>query len=228
MAQNSSYMNRREASYSVLFICAQFLIIPTAVGFLSEVLSTPLSLLMQNFLCYALNFLLATVMFHRFWLRSLKELADRSFSMLLSILLFLGLYYLTTFLINLLIASLMPSFFNSNDANIAKMASDSRLLMIVSVVILVPPVEEVIFRGIAFGRLYDKSPVLAYTVSVAAFSAIHILGYIGTAPSLQLLLSFLQYIPAGCCLAAVYARTKSIFAPIIMHAIINFIGIMSI
>ena len=57
------------------------------------------------------------------------------------------------------------------------------------------------------------------------FSAIHILGYIGKASTLTLVLSFLQYLPAGLCLAWSYAKSETILTPIVIHTLINAWGI---
>ena len=46
----------------------------------------------------------------------------------------------------------------------------------------------------------------------------------GLAP---LLLCFVQYLPAGLCLGWAYARADSIFAPTLMHMIINLIGMLA-
>ena len=57
------------------------------------------------------------------------------------------------------------------------------------------------------------------------FAIIHILGYIGKYSLLELLLAVLQYLPAGLCLAWSYTKADTIFAPVIIHAVINFITI---
>jgi membrane protease YdiL (CAAX protease family) len=75
--------------------------------------------------------------------------------------------------------------------------------------------------------LYPKSHSAAYLLSTAIFSAIHILGFVGIYSSLDLILAFVQYIPAGLILAWVYRRSGSIFAPILMHAMINAVGMFA-
>ena len=85
--------------------------------------------------------------------------------------------------------------------------------------------EECIFRGLIFRNLYGKSPWAAYLISMIAFACIHILGYIGLYSPLELVLALLQYLPAGLCLAWSYTRADTIFAPIIIHAAVNYITI---
>ena len=62
-------------------------------------------------------------------------------------------------------------------------------------------------------------------LSVFVFAAVHVVGYIGQWDTLTLVLCFVQYIPAGLCLAWSYTRSDTIFAPILIHAAINFIAI---
>ena len=88
-------------------------------------------------------------------------------------------------------------------------------------VILVPLVEEVLYRGLIFRNLYRSSQVAAYLVSMAAFAAIHVLAYIGSESVTTLVLCFLQYLPAGLCLAYAYRKSDTILAPILMHIAIN-------
>ena len=85
----------------------------------------------------------------------------------------------------------------------------------------VPVTEECVFRGLIFRNLWKTSAIAAYLVSMAAFSAVHIVSYIGVYCPLHLVLAFLQYLPAGIWLAWCYTKSGSIFGPIVMHAIIN-------
>ena len=88
-------------------------------------------------------------------------------------------------------------------------------------VVLAPLTEECVFRGLIFRNLWKTSAIAAYLVSMAAFSAVHIVSYIGVYSPLHLVLAFLQYLPAGVWLAWCYTKSGSIFGPIVMHAIIN-------
>ena len=83
------------------------------------------------------------------------------------------------------------------------------------------------FRGLFFGSLYRRSKVLAYCLSVFVFALIHVLNYFGVYPVDLLCLCLLQYIPAGIFLAWAYEKSDSILCPILMHIVINAIGIFS-
>ena len=90
----------------------------------------------------------------------------------------------------------------------------------------VPIAEECFYRGLIFRNLYDKSPFLAYAVSMVIFSLAHVLGYVGMEDLGTLALCFLQYLPAAFALAWSYRRSGSIFAPILIHMVVNQTGML--
>ena len=94
-------------------------------------------------------------------------------------------------------------------------------------VLLVPITEELLYRGIFFGGLYNRSRIGAFILSTAVFSLVHVAAYAGTVPPLTMFLCFLQYIPAGIALAWAWTRSGSILSPILMHMVINAIGIFA-
>ena len=102
-------------------------------------------------------------------------------------------------------------------------------LTAVCLVILAPIVEEFLFRGVILGTLYPKRSALAVIFSVALFAALHTLPYVthafsamGSDAALYLCLYAFSYIPMGLFLTWLYISTDSIFAPMIMHMIINY------
>ena len=109
---------------------------------------------------------------------------------------------------------------------IVTMLRERPVLIGTGVVLLVPVSEELVFRGLIFRPLYNRNPWLGYGVSVFGFSIIHILGYLGEAEPLVLLLCFIQYLPAAFCLAWAYARSKTIWSPVLIHTTINLISVL--
>jgi membrane protease YdiL (CAAX protease family) len=136
-------------------------------------------------------------------------------------------YLLGTFLLGQVIFAIDPGFASINDRNVQSLVAENYGLMFFGTVFLVPVAEEILYRGLLFRGLYDRRPILAWICSVAAFSAVHVLGYVGSASALTLVLCFVQYIPAGLILAWVYRRSGSIFASILMHAFINAVGMFA-
>ena len=137
----------------------------------------------------------------------------------------LPVYFLGSWLCSQIAYILRPDFVNLNDQSIAGMLKNSYWLMGIGTVLLVPMAEETLFRGLIFHGLYSKNKALAFAVSTMAFAAVHVISFIGKYDASLLLLSLLQYVPAGICLAFAYAKTGTVWTPIIMHTAINLIGV---
>lgn len=88
-------------------------------------------------------------------------------------------------------------------------------LVVVAVVILAPIAEELFFRGIAFNAwLRERGRRFAYIGSAALFALIH-----------ASLVSLLPIFLLGLAFAWAYRRTRSLVAPIAMHATFNGISV---
>lgn len=89
-------------------------------------------------------------------------------------------------------------------------------LVVLAVVVIAPIAEEVFFRGIAFNAwLHERGRRLAYIGSASLFAVIH-----------ASLVSLLPIFLLGLALAWVYRRTRSLVAPIAMHATFNAISVV--
>ena len=134
-------------------------------------------------------------------------------------------YLFLTSLLGVILYEMDPAFINANDSTISDLADENLMLMALGTIVLVPPVEECLFRGLIFRNLLDKHPKMASLVSTVAFASIHLMSYLTVYSPKHLLLAFLQYIPAGICLGWAYRRSGTIFAPILIHALVNAAGI---
>ncbi len=219
--------SRTEMILGLAYIPLQLLVIPVILVIGNLLLGSPFSTVQVNFILFCVDFICVTVIFHKFLLRSLKH----SFSMPWRVLRFAGLgfllYWVGSFIVNYIIIVINPEFSNVNNDSIAELTQQNYGLMAVSTVLLVPITEETLYRGIVFGKIYERNPIAGYIVSVSVFAALHVVGYIGSYPALHLLMCFLQYIPAGIALAWAYMKADSIWAPILMHIAINQIGVLA-
>jgi uncharacterized protein len=90
------------------------------------------------------------------------------------------------------------------------------LIVIPAVIIVAPIAEEVFFRGVAFNAwLREGGRRWAYIGSSVLFAVIH-----------MTLVSLLPILFLGLALAWVYERTRSLLAPIVMHAVVNGISVV--
>ena len=178
-------LTKKELTCGYAYLVVSILLLPNILGLL------PLGEGQLNFVYYCVNFLAALVIFRRFLGKSLKVALDRPFATLY----FAALAYLGYEALGRIFAAVVltnfPEFYNVNDQSMVSMMQSDLYLMAFGIAILVPVAEECFYRGLIFRGLYDRSPVLAYLFSMAAFSAMHVVGYIGYFQPLHLLLCFL-------------------------------------
>lgn len=220
-------MTATEKTLGWVYWALQLLAIPAALTMIAAHFGWPLSEAELNVLFFGINFAVLTVIMHRFLGRSAREGFQKPGRTLQSAFFGYGLYWICSIAFGVLIAYLRPEFANANDATILDMVKENYTLISVGTVILVPMAEELMYRGLIFGSLYNRSRVAAYIVSTLIFAAIHVVGYIGTHEPVDLALSVLQYLPAGICLGWAYARSGTIWAPILMHMAINQTSILT-
>lgn len=179
-----------------------------------------------NVLYGTINFVLVCLIFHRFLIRNLGNVARRFWGYVQAVILGYVLYFVGTTLVGMLITWLSPELVNHNNEAIASMAETDYHSMMIYTVALAPIVEETLFRGLIFSTLHRRSRIGAYLVATLSFAAIHVAAFLGTAPWTELALSFLQYLPAGIALGWSYERADSIWAPITVHVIVNAISML--
>jgi len=215
----------QETAWGLCYLVFQMLFLPSVLFWINDQLPKALSDPELNFLFYLVNFIAILLIFHNFLERSLSQLFHHPIDALQAAVLGFVAYYVCFHAMEWLIGLLRPGYTNYNDESIAALSRGNFFLMSIGTVVLVPITEECLYRGLIFRNLYGKSRWAAYIVSILAFAIIHIIGYIGKYSALELLMAFLQYMPAGLCLAWSYAKADTIFAPILIHSAINAISI---
>ena len=224
-ATASHSLSQQETLSGFIYLAFQFLCLPSLLRWCNRQFDFGLSTAELNFVFYLINFLAVILIFHNFLGHNLTQVTQHPAYFCQAVILGLFAYYACLWAVDWVMDLLTPGFSNYNDAAIADMSRGSYFLMLVGTVILVPPAEECFYRGLVFRNLYGKSRWAAYVVSMLVFAAIHILGYIGMYSPLELCMAVLQYLPAGLCLAWAYTKAGTIFAPILIHACINYLTI---
>lgn len=217
----------REQSLGWRYLLFQVVFLSWLLSLVLSVLQINISGVLLNLLYFSANFAVAIFGFRRFWRetfagvwKGLPRIVGFAFAGFAA-------FQTLSAAMGLLILLIDPDFANVNDQSILALSQEGYWAMAFGTVVLVPVAEEVFNRGCVFGGLIRRSPVAAYTVSAVVFSMIHINGYIGIVPPQTLLLCFLQYLPAGLCLAAAYHLSGSILTPILIHSAVNIIGILT-
>ncbi len=175
-----------------------------------------------NILYYSIGLVYMLLFLRRFLRRSFDTALDAKGRFVLSIIggyaADLALSFILSSLI--LIAGLELGNSPNNVAIMSEASTDYTRIAVLSIA-LAPMVEEPLFRGLLFGCIRPRSRLLAYVVSAALFSLYHVWQYVAVTGDLSLLLYCLLYLPVSVGLAWAYDRSGSIWAPMVMHAIIN-------
>lgn len=188
---------------------------------------TPAGNARLNGVFFLVNFLAAVMIFRSFLGKNLVRVGKRFWGFVQAVILGFVMYYAGIWVVGKLMNWLIPGFQNLNDQSLMEMARASKWVMVLGTVILAPVTEECFIRGLVFGSVMKKNRILAYVISTIFFAAIHVAGYVTAAPAGVLIGCFLQYLPAGVALGWAYEKADSIFAPILMHCIINALSVSS-
>ena len=218
-------MSRTEKILGWLYMAFSLIALPGLLAWLNAQLADPMNEGTLSFVFYLTNFLFILGIFRRFLRDSLVAAWRDIWNFIQAVVLGYVAYWAASEAMEFVMSHLLPGFSNINDAAITAMAKSNYTLMLIGVVFLVPLAEEMLYRGLIFRNLWQSSKVAAYLLSMAAFSAIHVLGYIGSEDITTLVLCFRQYLPAGLCLAWTYTKADNIFAPTLVHAIVNAVAI---
>jgi membrane protease YdiL (CAAX protease family) len=227
MKENLILPNRTEFVWGRRYLLFQLVFLGTFLRLGASLIGIRLTPMALNLSYFTINFIVVVILCRKYLLQTMGYgLHNLRRCLLWAVLGFIGYQMLAT-LVSILIMVLRPDFSNINDQNLALIGKENYSLLVIGTVLLVPLTEEVFYRGIIFGSFYRRSRPAAYAVSTVVFALVHISGYIGHADVLTLLLCFLQYIPAGVCLALAYEYSGSLLAPILIHTTVNAIGTMA-
>ncbi|MCR5575384.1 MAG: CPBP family intramembrane metalloprotease [Oscillospiraceae bacterium] len=212
----TSALSRTETIQVLAWLPMHLLLLPWAFSVLSD--RGMLTPVWANVLYYGLGFGYMLSAAFRFLRRDFDPLYDRPFFVAGQV----AYGYLGMLLFNILIGMLisdLTALENANNAGLHSLVDVSYGPMKAALVYLAPLTEEMLFRAGLFGTLRKKNRLLAYAVSMLAFSLYHVWNYAAADPAYWIYL--LQYLPAGWLLARCYERTNSIWGSVFFHMLTN-------
>lgn len=179
----------------------------------------------MNLLCYAVGAVYMLVFCFRFLRRDFDPLLDRPFYCLKEIAVSYGMMLGFT-LVAGGVLSLFAGQENPNNAAVMDMAAlDGRSVKAMAVY-MAPIVEELMFRGGIFGLARRYNRILAYALSMAAFSLYHVWAYAMLDPLYWLYV--LQYLPVSFLLCRLYEKTNTIWCCIFFHMLVNAVSLSAL
>ena len=217
-------MSRFEMIGGFLYLPVYVIGLAWLLGLILAALGRTASETTVNVLYFLINFVAVALIFRRWLIASLGRISRRFWPFLQAAVLGVAFYYALSWALGLVFSFLRISVSNPNDGYVAQLAGANFRLIAVGTILLAPMVEETLFRGLIFGNLHQKSRFLAYALSALAFSAIHVWGYVGQVGWTATLLCALQYLPAGVALGWTYEKADTIWAPILVHSMVNAVG----
>ena len=218
--------NPNETVIGIIYFVLQLLILPSIILVGNMLLANPLPETTVQVLIFAVNFLAVLLIFRKFLVANFRFLLENPWYVLRCAGIGMLIYMAGNAVFSFIVTLIDPSFTNINDAVILEMVQDNFGLMTLGTVVLVPIAEECFYRVLMFRNVYDKSPWLAYAVSMILFSLAHVVGYITMYDFRTLAICFFQYLPAGFALAWAYRRSGSIFASVLIHMSVNQMGML--
>ncbi len=213
--------------YFPFYILLLSLILSVAFMALGRDVTASGNQLYMNFIYGVINFCVLILCFRGYLgknLRQAKQFPGRFFA---AVGVGFLIYYAGTAIVTMLVQLIEPGLENINNENIEAMAGHGAILMVIYAVLLVPTVEELMFRGLVFSSIRPRSRFWAYVVSMVAFSLLHVLGYVGSYPVKIIALCFLQYLPASFGLAWALEFSGSIWASIGVHTLANSVAMLA-
>ena len=221
----TSYMTPGEQIGGVVFLMIYLVVLPFATDplfrFVGGLLDTTISATVQNMIYYYVLFAVTLIMFHKFIGRTSRNFADNlgvaCRSVLIGLVGLYGLNELVYRLSNLGVSNRT----NLNDTTISAQIQDAPRVTLLIIVFLAPFVEEVLFRGLVFGNLKQKSRVVAYLASCFLFALIHVWQFAVVNQGITYFLLMVQYLVPGAVLAWAYESSGTLWASIGLHAVAN-------
>ena len=223
--QSSLYMTPGEQIAGVVFFVIYLLVLPFATSpifrLAERLLAVDIPRSVENIIYYYVLFAVSIIIFHGFLGRTTRNLFDRfplvGKTVLAGMVAHYGLNELVYRLSNLVVSNRT----NLNDTTISAQIQDAPRVTLLIIVFLAPFVEEVLFRGLVFGNLKQKSRVVAYLASCFLFALIHVWQFAVVNQDITYFLLMVQYLVPGAVLAWAYESSGTLWASIGLHAVAN-------
>lgn len=217
----SNQMSRAEIIggflYLPLYVIGLQWLLDLALGALDITLAATTA----NIIYFLTNFVVIALIFRHYLIASLAKITKHFWFYLQAVVLGFAFYYALAWLLALVFSFLGLVPVNPNDQYVASLAGNNFRLVAVCTILLAPMVEETLFRGLIFGNLHQKSRILAYVLSALLFAVMHVWQYVGDVGWSNTILCAIQYIPAGVALGWTLEKSDTIWAPILVHSLIN-------
>lgn len=218
-------MDHAERLAGTIFFVVYLLVMPLLADRLfalsALLLDTRIDAALQNALYYYVLTAVTLLIFHRYLANSASRFfgdAGRSLAAL-----FLGLlvFYGANELLFRVLRLFLGRGVNLNDVTIAAQIGDVPRVTPLIAVLLSPFVEEVLFRGLVFGCVREKSRAAAYALSALLYALLQVWAFLLSSRDLSSLALTGQYLVPGLVFAWACDRSGTLWTAILLHAAVN-------
>ena len=201
------------------------LLFPKVLQLLELLLNLQLSAAAENAIYYYLIFALTLLIFYRYLWQNCQHCFDHLGRTLSTAGIGLICFYGGNELIYRLSHLLLGSRINLNDVSIAAQINTAPRMTAFLVIVLAPFVEEVLFRGLVFGCLRERSRLLAYLLSALLFALLHVLRFFLSGFDPGYLVLMLQYLVPGLIFAWAAEHSGNLWGAILLHMMVNALSV---
>lgn len=221
----TTQMTGMERIAGTIFLLVYLLVMPLlasrAFGVVETLLGTSFDAYRRNILTYYVLFVITLLIFHNFLAHTTSRFFDTLGPSFNAFAVALIAFYGANELFYRVCRLILRDGTNLNDVTIAAQVEAVPRLTVPIIVFFAPFIEEVLFRGLVFGCLKEKSRAAAYAISCALFALVHVwsLARGGWSPAELLLL--VKYLVPGITFAWAYDRSGTLWPSILVHMSVN-------
>ena len=230
--KKASYMTQTERVAGTIFFLVYLLVLPLLsdklFALLEVLLDTKIGESLRNVLFYYTLFAVTVLLFHRFLAHTSARFLDNLNRSLTTLAVGLLVFYGANELLYRVFNVLFDSHTNLNDTTIAASVSSAPRMTALIVIFLAPFVEEVLFRGLVFGCLRERSRLVAYGASCLLFAFLHVWTFALSGGGIGYLTLMIQYLVPGLIFAWAFDHSGTLWTSILLHATVNALSLWTI
>lgn len=228
----TSHMNAVERVAGTIFFVVYLLVLPLLAnkifGIIEVLFDTHISDSLANVIYYYALFAIVLLLFHSFLAHTTSRFLGNVHRAMTTFCIALLVFYGANELFYRVTNILLGSHTNLNDTTIAASINAAPRMTALIVVFLAPFVEEVLFRGLVFGCLKEKSRIVGYAVSCVLFAFLHVWTFALSAWDWSYFVLMLQYLIPGLVFAWAFDRSGTLWTSILLHATVNALALWAI
>ena len=211
-------MSRNRQLLGWIYLPLHMVALPLLLPVFGAVSPTPLSGGQINLIYYGLSLLVVLAVMLPFLRRNFDNMVDQPLRCVMCMFGAVLADYAMTMLSALVLLLLMPDFEANpnNEATMAMAAQDYGVIKALTIFIE-PLVEEVLYRGVAFGSIRSRSRGWAYGVSILLFALSHVWQPLLVTGDLRMLIYCIQYVPVAIVTAWLYESSGTIWTSVFFH-----------